>query len=119
MVGDQSSDVVPSCLDPLGRRIVARRDRWEDHLWVRHPEVARHVEAVRLAIEDPDSIRSDADNPDGLNYYRPATLPPPYHRLYLKVCVTFDQQGPNERLGTVITAYPTKRLGRGEVPRWP
>ena len=118
MEGDQPSDIVISCADPLAQSIVARRQRWEEHVRPRHPEVADQVKAVLATLEAPDYIVSDVDNPDGLNYYRFAVLPPPYHRLYLKVVVTFQQFGSNV-VGDVITAYPTGRIARGEVQRWP
>ena len=115
---DQSSDVVISCADPLAHLIVAQRRRWDEHIRNRHPEVADQVEAIRATLEIPDYIVSDVDNPDGLNYYRFGVLPPPYHRLYVKVVVSFQQIGSNV-VGEVITAYPTRRIARGEVQRWP
>ena len=118
MQEDQPSDTVFSCADPLAQPIVARRQRWEEHVRTRHPEVADHVEAVRVTLEIPDYIVSDVDNPDGLNYYRFGVLPPPYHRLYLKVVVTF-QHFESGVVGDLITAYPTGRIARGEVQRWP
>jgi hypothetical protein len=115
---DQPSDVVISCADPLAQPIVARRQRWEEHVRARHPEVAGQVDAVRDTLEAPDYIVSDVDNPDGLNYYRLAVLPSPYHRLYLKVVVTFRRFG-SAAVGDVVTAYPTGRIARGEVQWWP
>lgn len=67
------------------------------------------MEPVRSTLENPDWIALDADNPDGLTYYR----------LYLKVCVSFHRRDQAGILGKVITAYPTKGLGRGEVVQWP
>lgn len=118
MEGDQPSDTLFSCADPLGRPIAARRRRWEEHIRARHPEIAPHGEAVRATLEAPDFIVADFDNPDGLNYYRLAVLPSPYDRLYLKVVVSFDRVG-STVIGDVITAYPTGQIARGEVQRWP
>lgn len=119
-MGSQTpSNTVFICVDPLGRRIEARRARWEAHLRVRHPEVAAQPDAVRLALEAPTEIATDLDNPDGLNYYRPAVLLPPHDRLYLKVCISFHRRDRVGPLGEFVTAYPTKRIRRGEVHQWP
>ncbi|MGH2616749.1 MAG: hypothetical protein ACRDJC_16060 [Thermomicrobiales bacterium] len=115
---DQPPDILFTCEDPLGRPITARRQRWEEHVRPRHPEVAPHVVGVRATLEAPDFIVSDFDNPDGLNYYRLAVLPSPYDRLYLKVVVSFRRIG-SSVIGEVITAYPTGQIARGEVQRWP
>jgi hypothetical protein len=115
---EQPTEIVFSGADPLGRRVVARRDRWEENLRVRHPEVALYEAAVRLTLEAPDYIVSDVDDLDGLNYYRFGVLPSPYDRLYLKVVVTF-YRSESTVIGQVITAYPTGRIARGEVKQWP
>lgn len=116
MEGDRTADTLFSCVDPLGRPIAAQRHRWNEHIRARHPEVAPHPMAVRATLEAPDLIVADFDNPNGLNYYRFAALPPPYDRLYLKVVVTFDRVGA-EVVGDVNTAYPTGKTARGEVQR--
>jgi hypothetical protein len=118
MESDQAADTELSCEDPLGRPILARRQRWDEHIRARHPEIASLVEAVRATLEAPDFIVSDFDNPDGLNDYRTGVLPPPYDRLYLKVVVTFRQSA-FAVIGDVITAYPTGKIARGEVQQWP
>lgn len=115
----RSADLILACIDPLGLRIEVGRERWEGHLRPRHPEVATRVEAVRLTLERPDRILADVDNPDGLNYYRAAALPPPQHRFYLKVCISFHRRDRHGPLGAFVTAYPTKGIRRGEVQRWP
>ncbi|MDQ3778946.1 MAG: hypothetical protein M3354_00145 [Chloroflexota bacterium] len=114
-------DIILHCFDPLGREVVARLGQWQDHIAVRHPEVGDHVGSVRQAIENPDRITFDAINPSRENFYCHGALPAPYDRLYLKVCVAF---GPGNilgtyQVGTVITTYLTKRIGRGETQRWP
>ena len=118
MESDRAADTLLSCVDPLGRPVVARRQRWEEHIRARHPEIAPLVEVVRATLEAPDFIVSDFDNPDGLNYYRFGVLPPPYSRLYLKVVVSFRGIG-STAVGDVITAYPTGKIARGEVQQWP
>jgi hypothetical protein len=118
MESDRAADTLFSCVDPLGRPIVARRQRWDEHIRTRHPEIGPHDAIVRATLEEPDFIVADFDNPDGLNYYHLAALPSPYDRLYLKVVVSFNRVGA-EVMGDVITAYPTRQAARGEVQRWP
>jgi hypothetical protein len=55
-------------VDPLNRPIAAQTRRWDEHMRVRHPELASHAGAVRATLEAPDFIVSDFNNPDGLNY---------------------------------------------------
>lgn len=115
---DPPSDTLFSCMDPEGRLITARRQRWEEHIQARHPEIAAHDESVRVTLEAPDVIVSDFDNPAGLNYYRLGILPPPFDELYLKVVVNFTEINATV-FGDVITAYPAGKIARGEVQQWP
>ena len=107
------------CFDPTGREIVARLGQWVAHIEDRHPELDEHFGSVELTLTDPYRITEDTKHPDRLNYDRAAALPPPFRRLYLKVCVGFRSSGRTSHFGEVITAYPTGRIGRGEVQRWP
>ncbi len=113
------SDIVLHCFDPLGREIVGRRGRWEAHIHVRHPEIDGHFDAVRGTLERPEIIAIDAVHPERRTYYQRGALPSPYDPLYLKVCVGFYQRGPLGIVGTIITAYPTTRVGNGETREWP
>ncbi len=114
-------EIILHCFDPLGREVVARRGQWEGHIESRHPEIDKHFDSVRRVIESPELITIDAINSNRENFYCRGTLPAPYDRLLLKICVAY---GPGNFLGTyqigeMITAYPTKRIGRGEASRWP
>jgi len=61
----------------------------------------------------------DKTHRNRLNYYRHGALPPPYQRLFLKVCVDFFPNGLTGILGEVITAYPTRRIDPKEAQQWP
>ena len=115
------SDIVPSCFDPFGRNVVATLGRWEEHIEGGHPEVDEHFAAAQSTVEAPEIVTADAKNQTRENFYRRGVLPPPFDRLYLKVCVAY---GPGRVLGAfligqVVTAYPTRTIGRGEAQRWP
>lgn len=114
-------DIVLHCFDPVGREVIARLGRWEDHIERRHPEIDEHFDAVQQTIESPELITIDPIDARRENFYRRGALPAPYDRIYLKVCVAY---GPGNVLGTfqvgeVITAYPTRKIGRGEAQREP
>ncbi|MBA3642877.1 MAG: hypothetical protein H0W59_02270 [Chloroflexia bacterium] len=121
MERDHPNAVVLHCFDPLGREVVARLGQWKGHIEGRHPEVDEHFDSVQRAIERPEQITIDAINSNRENYYCRGALPAPYDRLFLKICVAYRPGNSLEtyQTGEVITAYPTKRIGRGEAPRWP
>ncbi len=113
--------VILHCFDPLGREVIARLGQWRDHIEDGHPEMNEHFASVQQTIERPEQINIDANYSNRKNFYRHGVLPAPYDRVYLKVCVAY---GPGNALGTflrgeVITAYPTRRIGRREVQQWP
>lgn len=112
-----------ACLDPVGRRVVARSRRWHGHVRDKHPEVVDHPTAARLTIESPAFVARDADHPERQNFSRFGALPG-FDRHYLKVCVEYRPIDPRDPLGNridgeVITAYPTGKLKRREVRIWP
>ena len=111
--------IVFHALDYVHRQILARFGRWVLHIEARHPEVDQHFDAVERVFADPYQVTQDATYRNRLNYYRPNALPAPYDRLYLKVCVAFSGHGLTGMIGEVVTAYPTTRIGRGEVQQWP
>ncbi len=113
--------VVVSAVDRWGRDMVAYLGRWESHVEQRHPELDEHFDAVDLALRDPEVITLDAVHPNRENFYRRGALPPPYDRLYLKVCMAMGGRSPRglPTTGEVVTAYPTPRVGRGEAQKWP
>ncbi len=106
---------VVDCRDRWGRSVLGRRQRWEGHVRPRHAELDDHFDAVRATIEEPEVVTFDATYPDRENFYRFGALPG-HDRLYLKVCVGYGETGVS---ATLITAYPTGIIGRGEAQKWP
>ena len=111
---------VLACIDPFSRVVVARRDWWIAHVLDRHPEVDGHEGAVQRTIEWPDVVTRDAEYPNGVNYYRMDALPG-YAGKYLKVAVGYDPDNSVGvvAVGEVVTAYPTRRVKKGEQHLWP
>jgi hypothetical protein len=95
--------------DQFGREVVLTDAAWS-HIRQRRPGMAGYESRVQAAVATPDVVTWDAEYDDRENFYRRAP-----GRLYLKVCVTYDADGN----GTVITAYLTRRVKRGEQRRWP
>jgi len=109
--------VVGSWDDPFGRSITLYKRRL-DHIEEDHGEMGNAVHLIQAAIERPVTIRRDAVHPDRESFYvlAPALGP----QMYVKVSVEFEL--PDHYgivVGTIITAFPTPRLKRGEQPIWP
>jgi predicted ribosome quality control (RQC) complex YloA/Tae2 family protein len=78
------------------------------------------VAAIRQALESPTLVMHDARHPNGENFYRFDALPPPFDRVYLKVCVRFTLLAPpGPWRGEVVTAYATSAIKSSEVQKWP
>lgn len=95
--------------DQFGREVVLTEAAWL-HILRRRPGMAGYESRIQAAVATPEVATWDAEHDDRENYYRRAP-----DRLCLKVCVMYDPDGN----GTVITAYQTHRVKRGERRRWP
>jgi len=73
---------------------------------------------LHRTLVDPDVVSRDALHARRENFYRRATLSGYSERDCLKVCDEFSG-GAGGSTGTVITAYPTPTVKRGETQRWP
>ncbi len=113
-----ANEIIFHAFDYAKREVFAYFGRWVLHIEARHPEVDEHFDAVKRALTDLYRVTLDATYRNRLNYYRPDALPAPYSRLYLKVCVAFSRSGLTGMIGEVVTAYPTTRIGRGELQQW-
>lgn len=103
--------------DPLGRSVTLYQDRF-DHIEQDHGDMADSVHLIQAVVEHPAVIRHDEVHPDRESYYR--TFPEIDPTTFVKVSVEFEP--PDEYglvVGTVITAFQTPRLKRGELPKWP
>lgn len=107
------------CFDRWGRAIVLSADQWLGKILRDHGELDGHLDALHRTLVDPDVVRRDALHARRENFYRRATLPGFSERDYLKVCVEFSGGAGGGSAGTVITAYPTPTVKRGESQEWP
>jgi hypothetical protein len=104
------SAVLINAWDPRHNNVVLYRNRYSEHIIVRHPEV--EIGHIRLVVEDPDVITGDVNDALVENYYRQGTIAdePDY---FLKVSVRFESDR-----GKIVTAYTVDRPKPSEVIVW-
>ena len=97
--------------DPRGHKIVCTEENWKLHILDQHPFMVNYIEEIKQAIEKPflGFIYSDTTNEKRHIYYGKAV-----DIRYVKVVVEFDTED-----GTVITAYLTTNMKKGEKLIWP
>lgn len=95
-------------------------EQWQRHLLPDHPELLGLEALVEAALTAQTQVAFDAIYARRENFCCREALPPPYERLYLKGCVGFEFRSESGApSGFVITAYPTERIKRSEVVKWP
>lgn len=97
--------------DQDGIPITLTRERREIHILVGHPAMARHLEAIRLTISDPDYILQSDKRADTRLFYRLGVTEGKYPNLYVVVVIRYTASE-----GFVRTAYLALRpIAGGEV----
>ncbi len=79
--------------DPRGLNISLAEDVWDEHV-LRHPELAGHIDDVKICVQDPDEIYFDpvstaAKNP-GVSvyfYYKRGLLSEQFQDHFVETCV--------------------------------
>ena len=97
-----------------GEWCILTRRRWHAHIVAEHPELAAHLEWVRMTVEAPDAVYRDADFADRRCLYRRG-LNPRRSDWYVKVVVAGGAGGPLD----IRTALQTERIKGGETRLWP
>jgi hypothetical protein len=112
------ADELLHCVDRFGRNVVLRSDIWYDKILSDHPEMAQSLDAVETVLIDPDRVNSDANHPNGENFYRLGVLQHPFATRYLKVVVRYFHSG-DTLIGEVISVYAVSHYRKpGERFRW-
>jgi len=97
--------------DQDGISITLTWERWENHILIGHPAMAKHLEAINLAISDPDYILQSDKRADTKLFYRLGVTEGKYSNLYVVVVIRYTVSE-----GFVRTAYLTlKPIAGGEV----
>lgn len=97
------------------RQIELTESQWRGHILTNHPELQGHLDAIRMAIEQPDTVTYDAHERRRENFYVSSIK----GRLLLKVCVHYREQSEQlPRFGFVVTAYFIGRVPPKEGVRW-
>jgi hypothetical protein len=101
------ANVIRRWKDLSSQTIVLYDARRHQHILMFCPEMAENIDAIELALTDPDCVMKDADFDDRRNYYRlGAFSTPPDGQTYSKVCVDFPKRMMRRwRFGSVVTAY--------------
>lgn len=87
------------------------RERWESHILVGYPAMAKHLEAIKLTINDPDYILRSDKRADTKLFYRLGVTEGRYSNLYVVVVIRYTASE-----GFVRTAYlALKSIAGGEV----
>ncbi len=112
-------EAVVRYVDQWGREIVLDADTWHLHILPDRPMLAGNDDLVDAARTDPSDGLLDATHAARESSYPPMRSPRSGRRLYLKVCVEFEPEGPSDFVrGQVLIAYPTTKIKRGERPKW-
>ena len=94
--------------DYLGREIIVTPGRL-NHIHEFHPFMVGHINLIGQTLSEPDEVRESSAAPTVHLFYRW------YTNLSIGdqfICVVLKV---NPFMGTVITAYPTDRIKRGEL----
>jgi hypothetical protein len=86
-------------LDPQGRRVVLLARIWKGKIARGHPELARYLDDVLLAVEEPDHIEPDP-RPARARHYRQGVGP----SRWLLVVVSCEQVP-----ARIVTALATRK----------
>jgi len=97
--------------DKDGIPITLTWKRWEAHILIGHPAMAKHLEAIGLTISDPDYILQSDKRADTRLFYRLGVTEGKYSNLYVVVVIRYTASA-----GFVRTAYlALKPIAGGEV----
>lgn len=80
--------------------------------------MAQSLDAIEIALVDPDRVNTDANHLNGENFYRSGILQPPFNARYLKVVVRYDRSG-DDFVGEVVSAFMVSHFRKpGERFKW-
>lgn len=107
-----------SCRDKDNFVIVCPEDCWENHIVAEHPEMEGWEAYVKTTIEEPYQVYQDGRHPNRKNFYKPFILPKPFHTQYLRVVVEYRKRRFRGIRGYVITSFPCRGIGQGDILIW-
>lgn len=107
----RAKEILFTIPDKDGTPTTLTRERWESHILVGHPAMAKHLEAIKVAINDPDYILQSDKQADTNLFYRLGVTEGKYSNLYMVVVIRYTASE-----GFVRTAYLVpKPIAGGEV----
>ncbi len=96
--------------DPRGKSISCSEECWNIHIVGARPWMYEWEDRVKQSLISPDLIFQDVDFPDRHCYY----YLEPKKKKYMKVVVQFE----SDKMGKVITAFPSDSIKNGEKLLW-
>ena len=103
----QNEEVKFKVTDPRNRVIICTAECWYRHILSERPWMEKYEDRVIATISNPNiGIFRDADFENRQVYYRRQGK----KKRYLKVVIEFS----SEKLGRVVTAFPTDSMKPGE-----
>ena len=100
--------------DCFGTRVVGSHAAWNDHVLVRHGELAERQRQVMRALADPLMVYQSVGRPNRLLFYTTPAPPDSLPERYILAVVAYDPENGGE-VGLLITAYPTEYVEEENV----
>ena len=99
--------MVFSTLDKDGNEVRLTESQWRGHIIEKRPIMEPYLEEIKAVIEDPQIIAADRSD-DEAHFLTLGAVASRSHQ-YFKVVVVYSNEGTGRRIGSVRTAYFTKR----------
>lgn len=103
--------LVFSTLDRDGNEVRLTESQWRGHILTRHSEVEPYLDEIRGVIGSPRLV--DVDQHETYTYSRRGAVSV-RQRQYLVVVVAYSDEVTGRRLGSVRTAFLTRRRPKGQ-----
>ncbi|MBZ0299409.1 MAG: hypothetical protein K8J31_06705 [Anaerolineae bacterium] len=106
---DETGNPIPIANDPDGTPVFLSREVWQNHILVRHPEMANFKDLIVKAIAEPDKREIEDQDKHVIRCYAdvPVERQRTPSRLRVRVVVKYIQppERDYERAGLVSSAY--------------
>ena len=109
--------VLFSCLDYEGVPVSCDEEQWTRHIIPRHQEMAGSAAALQRIIGAPFRVHQDGKRPARKLFYGLADGSQPFRSGFIRVVVAYEERS-GELRGSVVTAFPSKKIREGDPLLW-